>query len=356
MLCYAIKNLFFYTIISNIILFSSTSLGKRIMLKKILRLTLKNRFSLLLMDIILSPLIFISAWILLLIRRIGLQHFKLCKAILLAIGIIPIRNHYYEPFINTKNLRKPLSDNRTLPGIDWNIKEQLLLLNQFVFGHEISDISDTYINDITFHFNNHEFEAGDAEFWYHMIRVKKPRTIIEIGSGHSTKMAQLAIQRNKSENNEYHCKHICIEPYNIPWLEQLDITVMREKVEKINLDLFKTLGANDILFIDSSHVIRPQGDVLYEYLEILPMLKNGVIVHIHDIFSPKDYPKELLIDMVQLWNEQYLLEAFLTHNHTWKIIGAVNYLHHHHFNELKKTCPKLSLERESVSFYIEKQA
>ena len=79
----------------------------------------------------------------------------------------------------------------------------------------------------------------------------------------------------------------------------------------------------DILFIGSSHVIRPQGDVLFEYLELLPTLKRGVIVHVHDIFSPRDYPQSWLLDEVRLWNEQYLLEAFLTDNEHWKSNGII---------------------------------
>ncbi|MCG6533542.1 MAG: class I SAM-dependent methyltransferase, partial [Syntrophales bacterium LBB04] len=78
--------------------------------------------------------------------------------------------------------------------------------------------------------------------------------------------------------------------------------------------------------------------------------------HIHDIFSPKDYLKEWVIDEVKLWNEQYLLEAFLTNNRDWKIIGALNYLHHNHFEQLSKKCPFLTQDREPGSFYIEKIA
>jgi len=75
------------------------------------------------------------------------------------------------------------------------------------------------------------------------------------------------------------------------------------------------------LFIDSSHIIRPQGDVLFEYLEILPILNAGVFVHIHDIFTPKDYLSEWILDGKVFWNEQYLLEAFLSFNTCFKIMG-----------------------------------
>ena len=91
-----------------------------------------------------------------------------------------------------------------------------------------------------------------------------------------------------------------------------------------------------------------------EILEILPDLAPGVIVHFHDIFSPRDYPRQWIVDEVRLWNEQYMLEAFLTHNGSWSIIAALNYLHHSHRQELVAACPLLTSAREPGSFYIVK--
>jgi hypothetical protein len=140
----------------------------------------------------------------------------------------------------------------------------------------------------------------------------------------------------------------------MPWLEKTGVSVIRKRIEDVDKGIFSELGNNDILFIDSSHIIRPQGDVLIEYLELLPSLNKGVIVHLHDIFSPKDYPQDWVLDRVLFWNEQYLLEAFLTSNRDWKIIGALNYLHHNHYEKLKEKCFFLSPDREPGSFYIQR--
>ncbi|MGC2164980.1 MAG: class I SAM-dependent methyltransferase [Gallionella sp.] len=279
-----------------------------------------------------------------------------CKHALLAVGVFPIQNHYYEPLFDTGNLRRPLSENRNLPGIDWNIPDQLELLESFSFERELADTPREKEAERQFYMNNNSFLSGDAEYFYNLIRLKKPARIFEIGSGHSTLMARKAIERNMDEVSGYQCKHLCIEPYEMPWLEQTGVEVIREKVEDVGTDLFAELEYGDILFIDSSHIIRPQGDVLFEYLELLPGLKNGVIVHIHDIFSPKDYLREWLVDEVKFWNEQYLLEAFLTCNRDWKIIGALNYLHHNHYPMLRRKCPFLTSDREPGSFYIQKVA
>lgn len=95
---------------------------------------------------------------------------------------------------------------------------------------------------------------------------------------------------------------------------------------------------------------------MFELLEILPRLRKGVIVHVHDIFSPEDYPETWMFKDMRLWNEQYLLEAFLTHNADWNIIGALHYLHLNHHAALEKAFVRMQENRTSSSFYMEKRA
>lgn len=164
-----------------------------------------------------------------------------------------------------------------------------------------------------------------------------------------------AINKNRLEAPEYSCEHICIEPYEMEWLEEVDVKLERQLVEKVDKSLFSSLSKHDVLFIDSSHIIRPQGDVLFEYLEILPILRSGVIVHIHDIFTPKDYLSQWILNEVRFWNEQYLLEAFLSGNSNFRIIGALNFLTHHYPQQLCQCCPILKQQissREPGSFWM----
>jgi hypothetical protein len=307
-------------------------------------------------DFILSPIVYPAAFLLKLIRMAGVHRMPICRRALMQVGVFPIRNHYFEPLFDSRALKRPLEQIRNLPGINWNVEEQLNLLECFCFNDELKGIPASKTKELVFHFNNVSFESGDAEFLYNLIRLKKPARVFEIGSGNSTLMAIRAIDWNKKENSAYRCRHLCIEPYEQPWLEKTGVTVVRQLVEEVDKEIFAELGKDDILFIDSSHVIRPQGDVLFEYLELLPDLKAGVIVHIHDIFSPRDYPKEWVKDEVRLWNEQYLLEAFLTGNRDWKVIGALNYLHHNHHEYLWAKCPYLTHDSEPGSFYMQKIA
>jgi hypothetical protein len=304
-------------------------------------------------DTLLVALVLPAAVILRFVRRYGLERLSWCGAVLSWVGVVPVRRHYYEPFISRRELRHPLNQERELPGLNWDIPEQLKFLQLLRYAHELTDIADHAGNPFEFHFRNGSFESGDAEFLYQLIRLKKPKRVFEIGSGNSTLIARKAIRANTEETG-VPCRHLCIEPFEAPWLEAAGVTTLRKRLEEVDRSLFLELEEDDLLFIDSSHVIRPQGDVVTEYLEILPILRAGVMVHIHDIFSPRDYLEDWVLKTRLLWNEQYLLEAFLTQNSEWRIVGALNMLRHRHFDELRRVCPYLTPDREPGSFYIQR--
>lgn len=307
-------------------------------MKKYVTSVLKNSIYKVL-DVTFVPFVFFSALLLKNIRRRGISKFYLSKMIFFKIGVFPIRDHYYEPMFNPNKLRYPLDKDRSLPGINLNKNVQLNLLNNFCYQNELLKFSRG--GGTKYYYNNGNFGAGDAEYLYNMIRYFKPKKLIEVGSGYSTLMAIEAIEKNMLEDSAYRCEHVCIEPYEMKWLEKTSAQIIRKKVEEVELGFFQSLKENDILFIDSSHVIRPQGDVLFEYLEILPSLNKNVIIHIHDIFTPKDYPDDWVKDEIRLWNEQYLFEAFMSNNNDFEIIGALNYLSHNYTELLFEKCPVL---------------
>ena len=266
------------------------------------------------------------------------SHAALCRA-----GVFPIMDHYYEPLFNTTTL-KNTEATRPLPAIDFNSSGQIELLKSFHDLEGLESGPDGFGPNIN-------FWSGDAELWFHVIRHFKPRRIFEIGSGHSTRMAFRALSRNRAEDPSYSCDHVCIEPFEMKWLEETGVHVIRQKLEEVDLSFFEQLCLNDILFIDSSHMIRPQGDVLVEYLQILPRLARGVVVHIHDIFTPRDYPRHFL-DLPRFWNEQYLLEAFLCHNNSWEVLLAANMMQHQEYELMRSKCIWLTPDSEPGSFYM----
>ncbi|HEV7660405.1 MAG TPA: class I SAM-dependent methyltransferase [Allosphingosinicella sp.] len=249
--------------------------------------------------------------------------------------------HYYEPTYTLAHLPARTDVERSLPGIDMNEPGQLKMLARFVFADELSKVPVQKPSESEFGYENDMYSYGDAEIYYSMVRATRPRRIIEIGSGNSTLIAKRAIEANRAEDAGYSCEQICIEPYEMAWLESVGVQVIRERVETIDPAIFQTLAAGDILFIDSSHVIRPWGDVLREFQEILPGLADGVLVHVHDVFTPRDYPEPWLRADRRLWNEQYLLEAFLAFNVRFEIVCANNWLKHNHWEEFSRACPMI---------------
>ena len=191
-----------------------------------------------------------------------------------------------------------------------------------------------------------------------MIRHFKPKKIIEIGSGYSTLLSAKAILKNEAEGDKCYLK--AIEPYpneiikkGFPGLGKLII----DEAQNIPLSEFKELKENDIIFIDSSHVLKLGSDVKYEYLEILPSLEKGVIAHVHDIFLPKEYPREWVFSKHRFWNEQYLLQAFLTFNTNFEILWASQYMHLKNPEKLEMAFNSYKREKTSPgSFWIRKTA
>lgn len=303
-------------------------------------------------DLLLAALVVPAALLMKAVRRIGVHRLPLSRRVLLALGVFPIRNHYYEPLFDARGLRQSLRKDRVLPAIDLDPRGQLEFLAQCRYGAELAGVPSSRPAAGGFHFGNGAFESGDAEVWYGVLRSRKPRVVIEIGSGYSTLLAVEALRRNREEDPSCSVRHICVEPYEAPWLQALGVELIRTPVEQLDLGFFSQLSSGDILFIDSSHVIRPQGDVVFEYLQILPSLREGVLVHVHDIFTPRDYLDDWVRKEVRLWNEQYLLEAFLCSNRDWRVVAALNYLQHHHYDELKAVAPHLAPDREPGSFYL----
>jgi predicted O-methyltransferase YrrM len=313
-------------------------------------------FILRLADVLLAPLVLVSSIVLYVVRRSSLERrawkMPVSRAIFRWIGVFPIIRHYYEPFPLAPENPAP----RRLTGIDLNVEGQLAFVKALKGVDELAAFPLKQESELRFHHINYSFQFVDAEFLYLVIRTIKPKRIIEIGSGYSTLMMLEATRANATEGAP--CGITCIEPFEYPMLERSGATIVRAMVEDVEPALFETLERNDILFIDSSHIIRPGGDVLAEYLSILPALKPGVFVHVHDIFTPLDYAAYVRGDHVLLWNEQYLLEAFLTLNRDFSIVGALNYLQKHHPDQLGAACISQRSSPTSVagSFWLQKVA
>lgn len=229
-------------------------------------------------------------------------------------------NHYESPFCQSREFEifRGQKINET-DHINLNVDQQFKFVPQLVtygkdFSESMGEPGFRYKSD------NLYFCIGDALLLHSMIRANHPKRIIEVGSGFST-CVMLDTKEYWADCNDI--KITCIEPYperlisSIKNTDQVD--VKREFVQSIDRSVFDSLGENDILFIDSSHVVKAGGDILYEYFEILPRLRPGVLIHIHDIFYPFTYPEEWILQG-RPYNEAYILRALLTDTNAYEVV------------------------------------
>lgn len=294
-------------------------------------------------DVLLALLVSPCARLLRHVRSRGLLNLPRCARALDQAGVLPVRKHYYEPYLGPGHLRRDLDAPRDLPGLDLRVVAQLALLRSFSHQSELAAIP-MQPGPLRYGYRNNTFGPVDAGLLYGMIRHLRPRRIVEAGCGMSTLVIRKALEaaRQGDPAQTIACEHVCIEPYEHPWLDQLPVRVIREPLERMDpAQLSESLHSGDLLFIDSSHVVKPQGDVLFVIQEVLPRLRAGVVVHFHDVFTPRDYPASWLLGARVLWAEQYLVECFVCGNPEWEILLAANLLAKDHHQALAEALPLL---------------
>jgi hypothetical protein len=228
-------------------------------------------------------------------------------------------------------------------GLRWNVDGQLAFLDE-----KVSKYLGEYVPQ-----PNDGLSQADAFILYAMIREKKPRVMIEVGSGESTKISLMALEKNREEGIE--CSFHAIEPYPRDHLRKIAVpwfTLVEKKLEYVEIDF---LVQADLLFIDSSHVAKIGSDVICEMLEIVPKLKMGAVIHWHDIMLPMNYWKDWTHTGTQFWNESYMLHAFLLFNETYQIVWASRYMHLNHASNIVASIPSFQPEKHRItSFWLQR--
>lgn len=260
-------------------------------------------------------------------------------------GFHVVPAHFYYPVPDTSKLPSDVWESHSeMPGVDLNLSAQEELLSNIAprYQEELTRFHPHAVKDSDeYYYFNPMFGPGDADILYTLIRRHSPNRYLEIGSGFSTRMAAAAVRANVADGG-HSCEIVAIEPYpseslrhGFPGLS----TLLAEPVQTQPLSLFTSLEKDDILFIDSSHVLKIGSDVQYEFLEILPRLRSGVLVHFHDIYLPYEYPEPMIRNNHMFWTEQYLLQAFLAHNDAFEILWMGHYLYRTHHKELSAVFP-----------------
>ncbi len=167
---------------------------------------------------------------------------------------------------------------------------------------------------------NPSYSRLDATFLYAIIRSLKPKRVIELGSGHSTLVTAEAGRRNAEAGFplrlEAYDPYAAVVDEGLPGLERLHAV----PVQEVPTSAFEELQAGDLLFVDTTHTVKAGSDVNFIVLNVLPRLRPGVVVHIHDVFLPFEYPRDFAEKYGLYWNEQYLVQAFLSMNPGYEVL------------------------------------
>lgn len=275
------------------------------------------------------------------------------------IGWHLLGDHFYEPIPNTKYILEQYKDEpRSNLNIDFrfNESENLTLNILDEWGKSFYAVSTQY----GYEEKNYYFSGLDSIILYCFLRQNKPKQVIEVGQGVSTRVIIAALEQNFKDSGEI-ANFISIDPYarfsNEEKETQVKCKIIREPLQRVPTSLFTELGESDFLFIDSSHVYKFGSDVEYQFENIYPNLNKGVYIHIHDIFSPYHYPLDWYIKQKRFWNEQYYLETMLRLNKLFKVIIPVNYLSRCSESLKVKSnliCNYENFKCKGSSFYIQK--
>lgn len=248
---------------------------------------------------------------------------QVLNPVLQPLGFVVVADHYYQPLHTDRAARAVATEHEPI----WSARDDAdaaVLLDRLL-GTYAEEFRSEQGPAARFGFSAPPSQVGtcDQEVLYAMVRDRRPSRVVEIGAGGSTMIIAAALAANGDG-----ASFTSVEPYPSPWLSErvqaiaaaVDFDLRASAVQDVGRSLAVELGPDDLLFVDSSHVHRPGSDVEYEFLEMYPALADGVVLHVHDIFLPSDYPSEWNTVHRRYWNEQYVLEAVLRNSGRYRTL------------------------------------
>ncbi|UEG49462.1 class I SAM-dependent methyltransferase [Ferruginibacter lapsinanis] len=262
--------------------------------------------------------------------------------------------HYYSCIVNAEEYyaqqkTREASDTYLPIEIDFRENDQIELLKLFQNYYNELPFGDSVKDGLRYYYNNEFFTYADAVTMFSMLRHFKPKKIVEIGAGFSSALILDTNERFLSNETSI----TFIEP-NPERLESIlkpgeNVNIQKKKVQDVDISFFETLESGDFLLIDTSHVSKSGSDVNYIYFNILPYLKKGVKIHIHDIFFPMEYPEKWVVKEWRGWNEIFLLRAFLAFNADFSVLFFNSFLQKRHKEYLSEKMPLFLKQGTTVS-------
>jgi predicted O-methyltransferase YrrM len=266
------------------------------------------------------------------------------KAMAGRLGFFLVRADYYSPVPDIEALPEGFwTQPRELLGVDLELDAQRAFLEQELAPYIAEFAAGGAPTD--FHSGNGLYDSVDAELLYAIVRHRRPRHVIELGSGMSTLVLGAALARNRADG--VNANYRAFDPYPRPALEEAvgrTAILERRRSEELGLEPFAALEPGDILFVDTTHTVKAGNDVLHIVLDVLPSLAPGVLVHFHDIFLPWEYPRRWLVEDEYYWAEQYLLHAFLMFNERYRVLLSAHALTRAFPDTVRRLIPSFSPE------------
>lgn len=269
--------------------------------------------------------------------------------------------HYLSPLPSLSEIRARASSLfdqsiEQLPGINLNLNNQINLLNSFSQFEKEFPYLQEIVPGLRYKPQNEFFPPADAFVLFCFLRHYQPKHVVEIGSGYSSAVILDTLDQFLPGDTQL----TFIEPYPtrlnslLKTSDRQKSTIIEQPVQNIPLATFQALSANDILFIDSSHILRIDSDVAYLIFEVLPALAPGVVIHFHDVFWPFEYP-QTWYEQGYCFNEDHFLRSFMQFNDTFGILFFTSYLQVHHSDKIRSRLPFLSTN-SGCSLWLQKNS
>ena len=252
--------------------------------------------------------------------------------------------HFYSPLPSLDEVGQDagttFASPESIPGVDLRQEAQLRLVQELGRYHDDQPFTSAPTGSGGYYFENPFFGYGDAIVLHALLRHLRPDRVIEVGSGWSS--AVILDTNDRFLDGATACT--LIDPHTARLASVVGdpsrrgARILASRLQDVELSVFDELRAGDVLFIDSSHVLKAGSDVQLLIMEVLPRLAPGVVIHVHDVFYPFEYPREWIARGLA-WNEAYALRAFLAFNPDFEILLFNSYLGGHHRRAVADALP-----------------
>lgn len=266
--------------------------------------------------------------------RVAVRGYAVARAAADRVGLQLMLKTYYSPIPDLRGLPAGTwSDGPAMAGVTLDLDAQLRFLAGEVEGQMKSFMAETAQSpgplqddpreSYLYEPGNPSYPMPDARLLFALVRGLRPRSIVELGSGQTSRVIGQAVRMNAAEGHE--TRYRAFDPHpttvdgDLPGLDELALV----DAQRVPAEVFEELQSGDVLFVDTTHTVKLGSDVNRIVLDVLPLLAPGVLVHFHDIFLPYEYPRYLFADYGLCWAEQYLLQAFLSMNPDFEVLCSV---------------------------------